>query len=55
MRRVRIGVVGAGLVAQVVHLPRLAELEDRFEVVALAEPDDEVRARVARRHGIDHA
>jgi predicted dehydrogenase len=51
---VRIGVVGAGLVAQVVHLPRLAELDDRFEVVALAEPDKSVRARVARRHGIDH-
>ncbi len=50
----RIGVVGAGLVAQVVHLPRLAELEHRFEVVALAEPDVGVRARVARRHGIEH-
>ena len=50
----RIGVVGAGLVAQVVHLPRLAELEDRFEVVGLAEPDESVRARVARRHGIEH-
>jgi predicted dehydrogenase len=50
---VRIGVVGAGLVAQVVHLPRLAELEDRFEVVGLAEPDETVRARVAHRHGVE--
>jgi predicted dehydrogenase len=55
VRRLRIGVVGAGLVAQVVHLPRLAELDDRFDVVALAEPDDGVRSRVARRHGIAHA
>jgi predicted dehydrogenase len=52
VRRLRIGVVGAGLVAQVVHLPRLAELDDRFDVVALAEPDDSVRSRMARRHGI---
>jgi predicted dehydrogenase len=45
-------VVGAGLVAQVVHLPRLGELDERFEVVALAEPDDAVRRRVADRYGI---
>jgi predicted dehydrogenase len=52
VRRLRIGVVGAGLVAQVVHLPQLAGLEERFDVVALAEPDEPVRRRVARRHGI---
>jgi predicted dehydrogenase len=52
VRGLRIGVVGAGLVAQVVHLPRLAELDSRFEVVALAEPDEAVRCRVARRFGI---
>jgi predicted dehydrogenase len=51
-RRLRIGVVGAGLVAQVVHLPQLASLEERFEVVGLAEPDEGVRRRVAHRHGI---
>jgi predicted dehydrogenase len=51
-RRLRIGVVGAGLVAQVVHLPQLAGLETRFEVVALAEPDEGVRRRVADRYGI---
>lgn len=47
--------VGAGLVAQVVHLPQLAGLEERFEVVALAEPDDAVRRRVADRYGIGSA
>jgi predicted dehydrogenase len=52
VRRLRIGVVGAGLVAQVVHLPRLAELDARFEVVGLAEPDEDVRRRVAARFGI---
>jgi predicted dehydrogenase len=45
-------VVGAGLVAQVVHLPQLAGLDARFEVVALAEPDEDVRRRVAHRYGI---
>ena len=35
--RVRLGVVGCGLVAQVMHLPYLRELTDRFEVRALCD------------------
>ena len=53
--RVRLGIVGAGLVAQVAHLPELALLADRFDVVAVAEPDAGSRALVARRHGIRRA
>jgi predicted dehydrogenase len=52
VERVRLGIVGAGLVAQVAHLPELAVLADRFDVVALAEPEAGTRAMVARRHGI---
>ena len=37
--RVRVGVVGGGLVAQAVHLPHLHDLGDRFAVAGLAEPD----------------
>jgi predicted dehydrogenase len=50
--RIRLGLVGAGLVAQVAHLPELAALDDRFEVVAVAEPDARAARTVARRHGI---
>ena len=32
---VRVGLVGAGMIAQVMHLPHLYELPDRFEVAAL--------------------
>jgi predicted dehydrogenase len=35
--RLRVGVVGCGLVAQVMHLPHLRELGDRFEVAALCD------------------
>jgi predicted dehydrogenase len=35
--RLRVGVVGCGLVAQVMHLHYLGELEDRFEVAALCD------------------
>ncbi len=34
----RVGVVGGGLIAQAVHLPNLAAMRDRFEVVAIADP-----------------
>ena len=50
--RIRIGIAGGGLIAQAVHLPTLRELDDRYEVVGLADPSPAVRARVAARHGI---
>jgi predicted dehydrogenase len=50
--RVRVGVVGGGLIAQTIHLPYLAELGRWFSVVALAEPSETVREAVARRYGI---
>jgi predicted dehydrogenase len=37
IRRLRVGVVGCGLVAQVMHLPYLGELPERFEVVSLCD------------------
>jgi predicted dehydrogenase len=50
--RLRVGVVGGGLIAQAMHLPYLRLLSDRFETVALADPSARVRAGVARRFGI---
>ncbi|HEY1510757.1 MAG TPA: Gfo/Idh/MocA family oxidoreductase [Solirubrobacteraceae bacterium] len=52
-QRIRIGVVGCGLIAQVMHLPYLAELSDRFEVVALCDVSEDVAAACARRYGVD--
>jgi predicted dehydrogenase len=49
---VSIGVVGAGLVAQVVHLPLLQRLDRCFRLTALAEPAPEIRAAVGARHAI---
>lgn len=43
--RVRIGVIGAGSIAQQMHLAYLAELADRFEVVGVCD----VSARLAER------
>ena len=51
MSRVRIGVVGGGMIAQVEHLPNLVALRDRFELVGIADPSAHVRAAIAERHG----
>lgn len=37
MDRVRVGVIGCGLIAQVMHLPYLLELRDQFEIAALCD------------------
>ena len=37
MSRMRIGVIGCGLIAQIMHLPHLKELHELFEVVALSD------------------
>jgi predicted dehydrogenase len=36
-RRLRVGVIGCGGIAQMMHLPHLRELGDRFQVVALSD------------------
>ncbi len=40
--RLRIGVVGGGLVAQAMHLHFLAHMNDRFELAAVADPSPTV-------------
>jgi predicted dehydrogenase len=48
-RRLRVGLVGTGLIAQVMHLHHLAELADRFEVTAVCDiVGDSARACAGR-------
>jgi predicted dehydrogenase len=51
MTRLRIAVAGAGLIAQVEHIPNLKSLWDRFEVVAVADPSPSGRRLIEQRHG----
>jgi predicted dehydrogenase len=50
--RTRIGVVGCGLIAQVMHLPYLVELSDRFELAALCDLSPELASGCARRYDV---
>jgi predicted dehydrogenase len=49
----RVGVIGLGEVAQVVHLPILESLPDRFEVAAICDISPTLRKLVGDRYGVD--
>ena len=53
--KLRVGVVGCGLITQLAHLPALTALRERFEVTALADPSARTREEIARRHGVARA
>jgi predicted dehydrogenase len=50
--RLRIGLIGAGLVGQAAHAHFLWDEQERFELAALADPSAAVRAAVGDRYGI---
>jgi predicted dehydrogenase len=50
--RTRVGVVGCGLIAQVMHLPYLAELDDRYEISALCDISSDVLGACARKYRV---
>src|SRR5205823_6839740 len=50
--RLRVGIIGCGLIAQVMHLHYLRELSDRFEIAAVCDVSEEVRAACAREYGV---
>ncbi len=51
----RVGVVGCGLVAQVMHLHYLRELPELYEIAALCDVSDEPRERCARDYHVKFA
>jgi predicted dehydrogenase len=52
MPRIRIGVVGCGLIAQMMHLPHLRELDDLYELAALGDVSPGTLAFVGDRYGV---
>ena len=53
MPRLKIGLVGCGMVAQVMHLPHLTELSDRFEIAALCDLSPGLVAAIGDRYGVE--
>src|SRR3954470_19239999 len=53
VRPLRVGVVGLGEVAQVVHLPILESLPDLYQVVAVADISPTLRKLLGDRYGVE--
>jgi predicted dehydrogenase len=51
-KRLKVGVIGCGLIAQVMHLHYLRELSERFEIAAICDLSAEARAAVALEYGV---
>jgi predicted dehydrogenase len=49
--RLRVGVVGCGMIAQVMHLPHLRELEDEYELAAVCDVSRSQAELCGRRFG----
>jgi predicted dehydrogenase len=52
MERVKVGVIGLGEVAQVIHLPILAALSDRFEIAAVCDISPTLVQAIGDRYGV---
>ena len=52
MTRLRVGVIGAGTISQVEHIPNLIRLSDLFELVGVADPSKISRQFVTDTYGI---
>jgi predicted dehydrogenase len=53
MQRVRVGVIGLGEVAQIIHLPILEALADRFAIGAICDISPGLLALVGDRYGVE--
>jgi predicted dehydrogenase len=52
MRRVGVGVIGCGAVAQIMHLPYLQELADRFRIAAICDLSPKLLEYIGERYGV---
>ena len=52
MTRLRVGVVGCGLIAQIAHLPHLQELSQLFEISAICATSPSRLDHVGQRYNV---
>jgi len=52
MDRLRVGVIGCGAIAQIMHLPYLRQLSDRYEIAALCDLSPGLMASLGEYYGI---
>ena len=52
MQRIKVGVIGAGGVAQVEHIPNLLKLKRQFEILGVYDPSAKVREFIGQEFGL---
>ena len=52
MQRLKIGVIGAGGIAQIEHIPNLMKLKNQFEILGVCDPSAKVRAFIGEQFGL---
>jgi predicted dehydrogenase len=54
MKKVKVGIVGLGEVAQIIHLPILESLSDRFEIAALCDISPSLLNLLGEKYRVSH-
>lgn len=52
MQRLKVGVIGAGGIAQIEHIPNLMKLRQQFQILGVFDPSAKVRAFVGEEFGL---
>ena len=52
MQRLKVGVIGAGGIAQIEHIPNLVKLKRRFEILGVCDPSAKARDFVSEEFGL---
>jgi predicted dehydrogenase len=52
MGRIRVGLIGAGGIAQIEHVPNLLRLKDRFAIMGVCDPSGTARRFIAETYGL---
>ncbi len=52
MQRLRVGVIGAGGIAQIEHVPNLLRLKHQFEILGVCDPSAKVRGFIGEQFGL---
>jgi len=55
MTRVKVGIIGLGEVAQIIHLPILASMDDRFEIAAICDISPSLLRFIGERYRVPEA
>ena len=52
MHKIRLGIIGVGLAFERLHYPALEKLQDKFEIVALCDPNQKQLAKWQQKLGL---